>query len=326
MALQSHSKYLLFFACFGVLVLGGFYILGTKEHGDAVEAAKSSIEKTAEVVEKTVNKVVAPNKNDPAVAMGFVPHKALYDVKLISTKSGSQIVNLDGQMLYEWQSSCDAWLANHQFNLFYEYADSPPMQVTSDFSTFESFDGKSLDFTSQRKRDGELFDELRGRATLGEGGAGEAVYTMPEGLSFDLKQGSLFPMQHTLNVYQAIKDGKKFYHASIFDGSDEDGPVEINAFIGKAVTPSDDIELSPGIDADLFNTKAWNVRLAFFPLINPQAAADYEMSMNFHENGVISSMVIDYEDFSVSQKLVALEKVEKGCEPTEQEASTKAPD
>jgi hypothetical protein len=32
--------------------------------------------------------------------------------------------------------------------------------------------------------------------------------------------------------------------------------------------------------------------------------------MIFHENGVISDMKIDYDDFSVTQKLVALERVQ----------------
>ena len=250
---------------------------------------------------------------DPAIAAGFVPHKALYDVKLISTKSGSQIINLDGQMLYEWQSSCDAWISNHQFNLLYEYADSPPMQITSDFSTYESFDGKSLDFTSQRKRDGQLFEEIRGQGILNDNKTGEATFSMPEGLVFDLPQGTVFPLRHTLNVLGQIKSGKKFYTATILDGSDEDGPVEINVFIGKPANSMADIEPSANLDTSLLNTKSWNVRLAFFPTIDPKPTADYEMSINFHENGVISDMEIEYEDFSVSQNLVALEKIDGGC-------------
>jgi hypothetical protein len=34
------------------------------------------------------------------------------------------------------------------------------------------------------------------------------------------------------------------------------------------------------------------------------------MSLVFHENGLISDMLIEYDDFSVTQKLVALEKVD----------------
>ena len=49
--------------------------------------------------------------------------------------------------------------------------------------------------------------------------------------------------------------------------------------------------------------------MAVFPVKDREEESDYEMSMNFHENGIISDMLIEYDDFSVKQKLVALEKI-----------------
>lgn len=246
---------------------------------------------------------------------GIAPHKALYDIKLAGIKSGSQIVNISGQMLYEWQPTCEGWLANHRFNLLYEYADSPPMRITSDFSTFESFDGKSLDFTSQRKRDGQLFEEFRGKAVYGDNGNGEAVYSLPDDLEFKLKPGSMFPMQHTANILKSIREGKKFYRATVFDGADEEGPVDINAFIGKKAEVIAAASLGPdkGIDAELLASPAHNLRLAFFPVKNNEPTADYEMNIKLHENGVVSDMFIEYDDFSINQNLLALEPVKSAC-------------
>jgi hypothetical protein len=251
----------------------------------------------------------------PAVAknMAIAPHKALYDIKLAGLKSGSQIVNISGQMLYEWQPTCEGWLANHRFNLLYEYADNQPMRITSDFSTFESFDGKSLDFTSQRKRDGQLFEEFRGRAVYDENGKGEAVYSLPNGLEFQLTPGSMFPMQHTANILKSISEGKKFFHARVFDGADEEGPVDINAFIGKKIDPVSVKSAGKEINAELLASPAHNLRLAFFPVNSDAPTADYEMDMNLHENGVVSDMLIEYDDFSVSQKLRALEPLKNAC-------------
>lgn len=248
--------------------------------------------------------------------MGFRPHKALYDIKLAGTRSGSQILNISGQMFYEWQPSCDAWISNHRFNLLYEYADSAPMRITSNFSTYEPFDGKSLSFTSQRKRDGELFEEIRGNAEITEGEDGEAVYTIPADLDFDLPKGTLFPIAHSLAVAEKIREGKKFYNAKIFDGSDEDGPVAVNAFIGKEVTPEQLKEDNPAMDKELLSSPAHNIRLAFFPLQDEEATSDYEMTLVFHDNSLISDMLIEYDDFSVSQKLIAVEPMEDGCSNT----------
>lgn len=263
------------------------------------------------------------NANDPARRTGFTPHKALYDIKLVGKKSSSQVVNIAGQMMYDWEGGCEGWSSNHRFDVLYEYADSAPMRITSDFSTYELFDGQSLQFITQRKREGELFEELRGSASILPGEAGKAVLRVPEGMSFDLPAGTLFPMQHTMAVLKAIKQGEKFFKATIFDGSDQDGPVEVNAFIGAEVQyAASEIdkgeiaasEIAEGekkndsVDEALLKARAWNVRLAFFPLNDNEASADYEMSLVFHENGVISDMVVEYGDFSVAQTLSALDQ------------------
>ncbi len=243
----------------------------------------------------------------------FVPHKALYNIKLAGTKSGSQIVNISGQMLYEWKPTCEAWVSNHRFNIVYEYADTPALNITSDFSTYEAFDGSSLNFTSQRKRNGELFEELRGRADIAEGQTGEAVFTIPESLKHELPIGTLFPIRHTFEVAKKVDEGAKFFNSVIYDGSDEDGAVEVNAFIGKELNASERFTDTSNMDMDLINTPAHAVRLAFFPLNTPEASSDYEMDLVFHENGIISDMIIDYDDFSVSQTLTAIEKIETSC-------------
>ncbi|MCC6597583.1 MAG: cell envelope integrity EipB family protein [Alphaproteobacteria bacterium] len=249
-----------------------------------------------------------------AASSDFKEHRAIYEIRLASTQSGSQILNISGKMLYEWQASCDAWISNHRFNIVYEYADGAPMRIDSDFSTYESFDGTALSFTSQRKRDGELFEELRGQATKPlKGAGGKAIYTLPEAQEFDLPVGALFPTQHSLSVLDKIREGTKFYNATIFDGSDFEGPVEVNAFIGQPVDPLTGVKMTSAIDKNLLSSPARRVRLAFFPLSSDEAASDYEMSMLFHENGVISDMTIEYDDFSISQKLVALESFPGTC-------------
>lgn len=255
---------------------------------------------------------------DPATELGMVAHRALYDVKLLSAKNGSQIINISGKMYFEWKPSCEGWLTNHRFNLAYDYADSPPMEIGSEFSTYESYDGKALDYSSRRSRDGEMYEELRGKASLATKGHGKAQFTIPEDLSFDLSDGVVFPTAHTIALMKKAREGQKFFKVITFDGSDDKGPVEINAFIGKHFKAGEQSVLkrssnfSPvsasAVDKSLLGP-GWQVRMAFFPTLDPQAFADYELTMAFHESGVISDMVIEYGDFSVSQRLVALEKV-----------------
>ncbi|HEY0900974.1 MAG TPA: DUF1849 family protein [Micavibrio sp.] len=235
-------------------------------------------------------------------------HKALYQIEMISKRSGSQILNIHGQMYFALQPGCDGWTTDHRFNLYYEYADSAAMQITSDFSTYEPLDGQSFDFTSRRRRDGTLYQELRGSATRDDQGFSHVTYSTPAGLTYNMAPGGLFPMAHTAAMMTHIRAGHKIFNAVVFDGSDEEGPVEINTIIGKAL-PAARITQGPAIDAGLVALPARQVRMAFFPLQAEGPTSDYEMDVVLHDNGVISAMEVDYGEFSVSQKLVALEKL-----------------
>ncbi len=283
----------------GALFAGLGVYLGANLWADAATPVIPRVEKTRSF-------------EDPKIA----PHKALYKIEMVSKRSSAQVLNISGEMYFEWKPGCDAWTTDHRFNLLYEYADSPPMRITSDFTTYERYNAESFDFNSRRRRDGDLYEELRGRATLAQGEGGRAVFTLPEGLTFDLSPDVLFPMAHTVSVLKAARDGKKMFIATIFDGSDEEGPAEVTAFIGKQVNALARISPDPTINAALVNTPAWRVRLAFFPLSSTESDSDYEMDVVLHDNGVISDMVVDYKDFSVSQKLAGLEALPAiACDP-----------
>ncbi len=242
---------------------------------------------------------------------GFEPHKALYEISLEEARSGSQIINISGQMYYEWAADCDGWNSNHRFNLLYEYTDSTPLRITSDFSVFENYDGKMLSFSSQRKHNGKVIEEVRGVSNVDDDHAGLAEYTIPKDLTYDLPKGTLYPVAHNMELVRKMKEGEKFYNAVIFDGSDDEGAVEINSFIGKKI--EEQYEDMPNIDKALLKGPAREVRLAFFPLKDASETSDYEMTVNLRENSVISNMRIEYDDFTIRQNLIALEPVENAC-------------
>ena len=281
------------------------------------ESAELDEEAPAETEQETAKSASPSDKAslpiDPTIGLRMTPHQAIYDIEMTAASSNAQIINISGQMFFQWTPTCEAWTTEHKFNLIYEYADSPAMHISSDFSTYEPFDGSEFNFSSRRSRDGEIYEELRGRAEITdpETGSGVAFFTFPEDLSFDLPPGTIFPMRHTLDVTDALKNGGTFVNRTIFDGSDSDGPVNINAFIGREIDLPDGLSEQEGVDTGLLPLPARKVQMAFFPLINETAAADYEMIATLHTNGVISAMEIDYGDFSVRQNLVALEELER---------------
>lgn len=250
-----------------------------------------------------------------ASSIQLVPHKALYAITLVSTKSGAQLVNVSGNMYYELSKSCDSWISDHRFNLRYEYSDTPAINVKSNFATYENFEGTDFNFTSTRKRNDSVYEELIGHASVTQEDK-SARFKIPENLKFDLSPDAMFPIKHTMTLLEKARTREKFFNAIVFDGSDDQGPVMINAFIGKPINTIAKMPESPKIDANLLNSPAYKIRLAFFPLLQAQSNPDYEMEMEFHENGVAGNMLVEYDTFSVTQKLIALEKLPQPvCDP-----------
>ena len=252
------------------------------------------------------SQAAAPSIAPPA-EVRIVPHRALYEIHMISRKSNSQVLNIDGKMYFEWRVGCGNWTTDHRFRISYQYTDSDPMLVTSNFVTYEPFDGKSLMFSTRRSRNGEVYEKLSGSASSSGKEPGEAVYTAPPGLTQDLPPGTLFPMFHTVEMVRQAEEKHKFFNATVFDGSDDEGPVEINTFIGKRIRGLDAVTPGPHIDRKLLDVPAWKIHMAFFPVLKPNPDSDYEMDAVLQANGIISDMRVDYRDFSIVQKLAGLE-------------------
>jgi hypothetical protein len=237
------------------------------------------------------------------------PHRALYKVTLSSVNSGGQLVDISGKMYFEWKKTCDSWTTDHRSSLMYEYSDGTTSRINSDFTSYETLDGKSLSFSSKRDNNGVPFEEYRGHATLNEAD-GSAQYTIPGNVNFKLPKNTFFPMAHTHQILQSAKKGQRFFNASLFDGSDDQGPQQVNAFIGDKIDPLKGVNVTKSIDKNLLASPAHRMRLAFFPSEDNDGNADYEMDLVALDNGVVSDIKIIYDTFTITQKLVALEKID----------------
>jgi hypothetical protein len=234
----------------------------------------------------------------------LIGHKAVYEVKLTRTKSASQIVNIAGTMNFSWTPSCDGWITDHHFKLRYDYADTEPMVIESNYVVFESNDGKNLQFSSTQKQNGKVIDGTKGSATKLK-----AQFIKPQVLKFDLQNGSMFPTAFSVALLREAYRGKQFYNANVFDGSELEGAMEINSIISSPKAGQIYLKTSANnkkIDSNLLKGKAWPIRMAFFREEQQESIADYEMSLILHENGIISDMIID---FSMQQKLISLDEV-----------------
>jgi hypothetical protein len=243
----------------------------------------------------------------PAMAADLTPHRATYEMKLSPVKRSQNIVDVRGLMVTETIDACDAWETTQRIQLSFLRSDAEEFTTDSSFASYESKDGLSLQFSVRNLQNGEVEEEIRGKATLeGVGSKGEARFTLPEQRVYSLPPGTLFPTTHISVLIETARAGEKLLGVRVFDGSRMDGAFQVNAVIGRP--PRSAAGPLPRGDVSLLrNQTSWLIRLAFFPPGQTGAQAEYEIGAEILANGVARSMTLDYGDFAIDARLHQIE-------------------
>jgi len=245
-----------------------------------------------------------------AGAVDITPHRALYTMTLGNTKANSGVVGATGTMTYVWGETCDGWTVEQRYKLRMEYAESPDVEVTSNYVTWESKDGLRYRFNERKMKNGEVDEEVRGEAQLaGAGQGGSATFSRPKQETVDLPPGTLFPTAHTLRIIERAAAGEQFVSEQVFDGASEETDVQVSAFVGQEQLASANSDNGP--KSPLLDKRSWRIRLAFFSADQQSDRPEYELGMRLYENGVSRDMTLDYGDFAVKAKLDEIEALPK---------------
>lgn len=258
-------------------------------------------------------KAIAGESLPDAQDIHMLSHRALYDFRMTSVGTGSGLSDIRGRMFYEQDDACEAWTTDHRFTSEYHYPERDPMLNTSHYVSWEAKDKSSFQFSSDRQENGAMAEQLRGAVAQAEDGTAKASFSRPSGLAFDLDKNYYLPTGHTVEIIRHARAHQPFFNGILFDGTDAEGPVEVNVFIGHKASAEEIAAIarrSPRIDAKLLSKDAWHVRMAIFPLADREGMSPtYEMDMILHDNGVVSDAVVDYQLFKVGQRLEALESL-----------------
>ena len=243
----------------------------------------------------------------PAAAWNIAPHRAVYEVELLSIRSRSPIGDVEGLMSFRWADACSGWTVEQSYWIRFLYSSGDDRDITSNYATWETYAGDEMAFSLRSTADGEVDKEIRGQAQANDDG-GSVSYRLPDAADHALPVGTMFPTEHTLAVLDHAEAGEAFFNALLFDGTEVNELTEVTAVIG----PRRDADAD--LDDPLLARPSWPVRLAFHPVASDQATPEYEMSVQLYDNGVIDSMDIDYGDFVIRARLRELEPLpDDGC-------------
>lgn len=244
----------------------------------------------------------------------MVGHRAAYKLTLDKVRDNSDIARAEGVMLYEVVDACDGWATRQRFELRLTDRDGQDVETASDYSTFESKDGRSIRFSLTQTSQGAVSQRIAGEAAVTPEG-GTVKYAEPEAKEEPLPKGTLLPMLHTIRSLAAARAGQKLMVVPLFDGTSAEGAQDTTTVIS-AWTPPQPNDRFPAL-AKLGSAR---MRVAFFER-NPggggsgggASAPDYEVGLRYFENGVADDLKMDFGEFSVNGKLGELSILPNPC-------------
>ena len=240
----------------------------------------------------------------------LLPHRATYVLSLGHNLSGSDVVNVQGVMAYEFADACNGWTTTQKARLKFFYDDGRTDEVGWDLNSWESKDGKRYRFFMRNFDGDNVTSEFKGEAEMpAPGQAGLVRFETPARKRLALPRGTLFPTGHSLALFRHLAAGDPTFLATVFDGSDDKGPMEISAALAGSSKPAaEQAKLSPLLAAG----PVYRLSLAFFApqgeaTTGDEATPQQEQSVSIYANGVIDRLTLDYGSFTVDAVLKRLE-------------------
>jgi len=240
-----------------------------------------------------------------ASTIDLAGHKALYELTL--DRARGDVTAATGTMSYEVVDACDGWAVHQRLMMTLTNRDGQDIDMLSEYTTWESKDGKALRFRMRQTTEQAVTTDVAGEAELDPATGGVVRYTTPEGQKRELAKGTLFPMAHTEAIIRAAMAGKKFLALPLFDGTGTDGAQDSTVAVANWGGPE------PGKWPELAGLQSGRVHVAFFDQSAGTQQPDYEVSMRYWANGVADELVMDFGDFAMRGKLSTLALQPKGC-------------
>ena len=240
------------------------------------------------------------------------PHRAVYDMALISVGSSANLASISGRMVFEFTgSACEGYTVNSRFVTRLDDAEGNRRVTDLRLSTYETHDPDVLQFLNQTYTNESLEEEVKGTAERLPDGL-KVRLVAPVEREQVLPGNPLFPTAHIIALVGAAKAGETFFNVDLYDGSETGLSVyATNAVIG----PRRDGLGEPGYDAEaalapLREAEShWPIALSYFDTTDDRAdvTPKYELRFFMYDNGVSRNLTLDYGSFVLSGSLTELE-------------------
>ena len=245
----------------------------------------------------------------------LAPHRAIYDMNLREAGAGSNVSDIKGRLVFDFEgSTCAGFTLTSR--LVTQMVDRDGNSTLSDLrsTTWENASGDKFRFENSQYIDRRLSEQVTGQAARRKTTeAIDVTLDKPQKHRLKLKGPALFPTQHSIAILEAAQQGAGVLQADVYDGSEQGKKLlQTTTFIGRPSVASRDAR--PGRIANterLDGLVSWPISISYYdPAENPAAdegLPTYEMSFRLFANGVSEELLINYGGFSITGDLSRIE-------------------
>jgi len=257
---------------------------------------------------------------DEGAPIALVPHRAIYDLSLGTTRGNSQLAGVRGRILYDFGGSvCQGY--SLEFRQVSELDSVEGKVSTSDLrsTTWEGADARTFKFNSQNFVDENLVDSVDGHARR-EASKTAVALEKPQQKSLSLAAGVVFPTEHMVRVIKAARAGQAVLSFPVYDGSETGDKVfDTLTVIGHEIQPGErNHDDAAAGEPKLASVPRWPVTVSYFERGKAETNAEqlpaYAISFELYANGISRALALDYNTFVINGKLASIDiKDAKPC-------------
>jgi hypothetical protein len=240
-----------------------------------------------------------------ASTIKLAPHKAVYDLSLISSQGPRGIEAARGRIAFDFTGdACEGYALSFRQVTVLESGEGGARTSDIRTTTFEEGEGAAFKFRSETVTEGEPTRIIDGDADRSDSTLIVRV-NRPKRERLDVKEGVIFPTAHMKKLIVAAEAGERIVAVKVFDGSDDGRRVyDTLSVIGKRIEPGnsaalEDAAKTPGLD----RLPRWPVTISYFTPGEGERTPIYTISFDLYENGVSRALKLDYGDFSLKGDL-----------------------
>jgi hypothetical protein len=263
----------------------------------------------------------------PAVAAAppdkvlLVPHRAVYQLKLLRSSGSRAIEGVRGRILYDFSgNACDGY--DLQFRQVSELDSGEGKNALSDLSatTWEDGAARKFRFNSENKLNQQSADRVDGTAER-KADAVTVNLHKPSDKTFSIPADAVFPTEHMRKIIVAARAGKKIVELKVYDGAETGEKVyDTLTVIGRSIAPGERVPQDAAAkEPALAKLSRWPVTISYFERSakterSSEQTPVYSISFELYDNGISRALTLDYSDFSITGEMTSLEiKTAKSC-------------